>query len=144
MMEHAVYVSLYFKPCSGTLFVRVNAQVFWLITPPLYHFSSSLFISALPSTTPLSPLTALSIASLNQPCQVYKYNDEFGSEFVGGPLQRVAPLQRYSHDTATVRNKAVYISLHFSYVTTGEAAFNEYYQSNILKMSEVVRQPHHF
>lgn len=64
MMEHAVYVSLYFKPCSGTLFVRVNAQVFWLITLPLYHFSSSLCISGLPQQL-LCPLSQLSLLPLS-------------------------------------------------------------------------------
>lgn len=48
MMEHGAYICLYFKPCSGTLVVRVNAHVFWLITLPLYHFSPSPCIYALP------------------------------------------------------------------------------------------------
>lgn len=95
-----------------------------------------------PSATPLFPLTAFSIASLNQPCQVYKYNDKSGSEFERRLF--AAPLQRHSHDMATVQNKVMYISLLFSYMTSGEAAFNEYYQSNILKMSEGLRQPHRF
>lgn len=50
----------------------------------------------------------------------------------------------FSHDMATVQNKVMYVSLLLGYTTGGEAAFNEYYQSNILKMSEGARQPHRF
>lgn len=64
MMEHTAYVYLYFKPCTGALFVRVNAQVFWLITPPLYHFSHSLCIYALPQQL-LCSLSQLSLLPLS-------------------------------------------------------------------------------
>lgn len=72
MMEHAAHVYLYFKPCAGSLVIRVNAQVFWLITPPLYHFGPSPCIYALPqqllcslSRRSLLPLSISRARSIN-------------------------------------------------------------------------------
>lgn len=72
MMEHGASICLYFKPGSGTLVVRVNACVFWLINPPLYHFSHSPCIYALPqqllcsfSRRPLLPLSISLARSIN-------------------------------------------------------------------------------
>ena len=55
-----------------------------------------------------------------------------------------AALQRHSPDTASVQNKVMYISLLRGYTRYEGAAFNEYYEGNILKMSEGARQPHRF
>lgn len=44
----------------------------------------------------------------------------------------------------TARNKVDYISLYSSYMPAGEAAFNEYYLSDIWKMSQRARRPHRF
>lgn len=54
-----------------------------LIDNPTISFQSFLVHLCSLSATPLFPLTAFCIASLNQPCQVYKYNDKSGSEFEG-------------------------------------------------------------
>lgn len=44
-------------------------------------FQSFLVHLRSPSVTPLFPLTAFSIASLNQTCQVYKYDEKSVGEF---------------------------------------------------------------
>ncbi len=87
----------------------------------------------------LFPLTAFSIAVLNQPCQVYKYNDKSGSEFEG-----VLFAPQHSQYMATVQNTVMYISLLLSNTPCGEAVLNEYYQSNISKMSDGARKSHRF
>lgn len=99
MIERTAYICLYFKPHSGTLFIRVTAQVL-IDNPSAVSFHSFLVHLCSPSASPVFTLTAFSIASLNQPCQVYKYNDKFGSGFGG-------TLRRHSENIATVHNNLV-------------------------------------
>lgn len=142
MMEHAAYVYLYFKPCSRALFVRVNAQVFWLITPLLYHFSPSPRIYALPQQL-LCSLSQLSLLPLSiSLARSINTKTNLAVSLKGDFLHSGAPLQAHSSDVATVQNKVMYISLLFSYTARGEAVLNEYCQRNILKMSGGARQPH--
>lgn len=147
MMEHGASICLYFKPGSGTLVVRVNAHVFWLITLPLYHFSPSPCIYALPqqllcsfSRRPLLPLSISLARSINTMRILAVSLKGVGGDF--SPRCSFAEIES-QHGCETVKH-GKYISLLFSYRTTEESVFNEYYQSHISKMSEGVRKPHCF
>lgn len=126
MMEHAAFVYLYVKLCSHTPLVRVKGTSVLIDNPSAVSFQPFPMHLCSPSVTPLFPLTALSIASLIQPCQVYKYNDKSGSEFEGGTFCGASlHLQRHRHNTGTVQNRVMYISPLFWDTAGRKAALNE-------------------
>lgn len=83
MMEDAVHLSILEVVLSLSLLKSKCTSVL-IDNPSNVSFQSFPMHLYSPSATPLFPLTAFSIASLNQPCQVYKYNDKSGNEFEGG------------------------------------------------------------
>lgn len=82
-------------------------------------------------------LTAFSIASLNQTCQLLLHNEKSGSGFEKIVfLDHSSTLQRQNRGMANVQNKLIYIPLWSSYEDDNEAVFDQYSQSGILKMSK--------
>lgn len=104
-------------------------HIFFIDNSAAVSLQSFLVHLCFPSIASLFPLTASSIASLNQSCQVYNYNDISGSEFDWEKGQS-------HYITVLCTTQGMYSTVHF--ISVHECYYKCHMQSTLIPSGKVM------